>query len=94
LNNFRANGFIPDSSVQPNSAPDATVSLLRRLDAGLPASTALIARLGNGGAAGLPVVRAEFRNGVSGGASLLRAAYVTTTGAFSDKPLTNNTTYW
>ncbi len=66
LNNFRTNGFLPNSIIQPNSAPDISVSLLRRLDANFPASASLIARIGNGGSLPAPVNRVEFRNGVGG----------------------------
>jgi RHS repeat-associated protein len=66
LNNFRTNGFLPNSLIQPNSAPDISVSLLRRLDANFPASTNLIARIGNGGSLPAPVHRVEFRNGLGG----------------------------
>ncbi len=66
LNNFRTNGFLPNSVIQPNSAPDISVSLLRRLDANFPASTSLLARIGNGGSLPAPINRVEFRNGVGG----------------------------
>ncbi len=66
LNNFRTNGFLPNSLIQPNSAPDISVSLLRRIDTNFPASTNLLARIGNGGSLPAPINRVEFRNGVGG----------------------------
>jgi len=66
LNNYRTNGFVPESPVQSNSAPDVTVSLLRRVDTNFPASTLLIARIGSAGALPAPINRVEFRNGPGG----------------------------
>ncbi|MFN7935264.1 MAG: putative Ig domain-containing protein [Bryobacteraceae bacterium] len=66
LNNYRTNGFVPESPVQSNSAADITVSLLRRVDTNFPASTLLIARIGSAGALPAPVNRVEFRNGLGG----------------------------
>ncbi len=66
MNNYRTNGFLPNSFVQPNSAPDITVSLLRRLDANFPASVSLVARIGNGGSLVAPIHHVEFRNGAGG----------------------------
>jgi RHS repeat-associated protein len=66
LNNFRTNGFLPNSFIQPNSAPDISVSFLRKLDTTFPASANLIARIGSGGSVPAPVNRIEFRNGPGG----------------------------
>ncbi|MGJ5813634.1 putative Ig domain-containing protein [Paludibaculum fermentans] len=66
LNHFRTNDLLPNSLTQPGSAADITVSFLRRLDDAFPASTRLIARIGNGGSSLAPVHRVEFRNGPAG----------------------------
>lgn len=48
FNNFLVNAFLPGTA-SPNSAPDLTISSIRRTDNEFPAKTLLTARVGNGG---------------------------------------------
>jgi len=65
-NNFRLNTFLPGQGQAPNSIGDFTISFLRRDDRDFPAKTSLIARIGNGGSALLPLASFRFTAGVGG----------------------------